>query len=135
MKIIEQNVEFVNEPDWNLVLKHLEICGRICYKSEQKILENSASGFIKKIISRGHESVLEHAGFTVKFVCDRGISHQIVRHRIASYSQESTRYCNYISEKFGSEICVIRPFFLMKQVKIIKFGMNHVYRVKKIILI
>ena len=74
-------------------------------------MANSANGFIKKIISFGHESVLEHIGFTVKFTCDRGISHQIVRHRIASYSQESTRYCNYINEKFGGEICVIKPFF------------------------
>ena len=111
MKIIDQDVEFINEPDWDLLLKHLETCGRICYKSEQKIVANSANRFIKKIISLGHESVLEHAGFTVKFTCDRGISHQIVRHRIASYSQESTRYCNYINEKFGGEICVIKPFF------------------------
>ena len=111
MKIIEQSVEFVDEPDWNDLVKHLETCGRICYKSEQKIKANSANGFVKKIINLGHESVLEHAGFTVKFTCDRGISHQIVRHRIASYSQESTRYCNYINEEFGSEICVIKPFF------------------------
>lgn len=111
MKVIDQSVEFIDEPDWNLLLKHLETCGRICYKSEQKIVANSANGFIKKIINLGHESVLEHAGFTVKFTCDRGISHQIVRHRLASYSQESTRYCNYINKEFGSEICVIKPFF------------------------
>ena len=111
MKIINQSVEFIDEPDWDLLLKHLETCGRICYKSEQKIKANSANGFVKKIINLGHESVLEHAGFTVKFTCDRGISHQIVRHRLASYSQESTRYCNYINKEFGSEICVIKPFF------------------------
>ena len=61
------------------------------------------------ILKRGHESVLEHCSFTVKFTCDRGVSHEIVRHRIASYSQESTRYCNYASEKFGREINCVDP--------------------------
>ena len=64
------------------------------------------------IIKRGHEAVLEHFDITVKFVCDRGVSHEIVRHRMASYCQESTRYCNYSKDVFGSEITVIRPSFL-----------------------
>ena len=64
------------------------------------------------IIKRGHEAVLEHCSFTVKFICDRGVSHEIVRHRVASYCQESTRYCNYSKDGFGSEITVIKPCFL-----------------------
>lgn len=93
------------------IIKHIEQCGRICYKSEVKITDESYKTFIRNVISRGHESVLEHASFTIKFICDRGISHELVRHRIASFSQESTRYCNYSKEAFGSEITVIQPFF------------------------
>lgn len=68
---------------------------------------------MKAIVARGHKSVLEHASATVRFVCDRGVSHEIVRHRLASYSQESTRYCNYGKDDFGCEITVIEPEFLM----------------------
>ncbi len=73
----------------------IEKAGRVCYKSEDKITANSCEPFISGLIKSGHESVLEHASFTVKFICDRGVTHELVRHRIASYSQESTRYCNY----------------------------------------
>lgn len=105
---------------WNLlprlmgaaILKRLEQCGRVCYKSEAKITDTSAPAFVAGIIKRGHEAVLEHCSFTVKFICDRGVSHEIVRHRVASYCQESTRYCNYSKEGFGSEITVIKPCFL-----------------------
>lgn len=68
--------------------------------------------FVAGIIKRGHEAVLEHCSFTVKFICDRGVSHEIVRHRLASYCQESTRYCNYGKDQFGSEITVIEPCYL-----------------------
>lgn len=66
-------------------------------KAEDKISTNSAKKFIKKILDLplGHESVIEHYTITVRVICDRGVSHEIVRHRIASYTQESTRYCNY----------------------------------------
>jgi len=77
------------------MIKLIEIAGRTCYKSEDKITPKSARDFVKMLISRGHESVLEHVSVTVKITCDRGISHEIVRHRLASFSQESTRYCNY----------------------------------------
>jgi len=73
--------------------------------------EGSAEDFIRRIVKRGHESVLEHVSVTARFVCDRGVSHEIVRHRIGAYSQESTRYCNYSGDKFGHEITVIRPCF------------------------
>ncbi len=113
MKVIKPSVEIMDEFDGLDVIRKLERCGRVCYKSEDKITDGSAYKFIENIIKRGHESVLEHFSFTVKFICDRGVSHEIVRHRIASYSQESTRYCNYSKDDFGSEITVIEPCFLV----------------------
>lgn len=95
MKIINADVEFITPIDGAAILKRLEQCGRVCYKSEAKITDTSAPAFVAGIIKRGHEAVLEHCSFTVKFICDRGVSHEIVRHRMASYCQESTRYCNY----------------------------------------
>lgn len=76
-------------------LSLIEQAGRTCYKSEEKMTSESAPVFATMILKRGHESVLEHAVATVRFICDRGVSHEIVRHRLASYSQESTRYCDY----------------------------------------
>lgn len=112
MKIIPASVEIMTPLDGDYILKHIELCGRVCYKSEDKIEEESAEKFIAGIIKRGHEAVLEHYSFTVKFICDRGVSHEIVRHRMASYCQESTRYCNYSKDKFGNEITVIMPCYL-----------------------
>ena len=110
MRIIKPGVEIMTPTDG--ILQHLERCGRVCYKSEDKIADGTAEKFIAGIIKRGHEAVLEHASITVKFTCDRGVSHEIVRHRMASFCQSSTRYCNYSNEKFGSEITVIKPCFL-----------------------
>jgi thymidylate synthase (FAD) len=115
MKIIKPDVQFITPIDGATILKRLEQCGRVCYKSEDKITEGSAEKFVAGIIKRGHEAVLEHCSFTVKFICDRGVSHEIVRHRMASYCQESTRYCNYGKGKFGEEITVIEPCFLNEQ--------------------
>lgn len=113
MKVITPYVEFVTPVNGEVILKRLEECGRVCYKSEDKITDTSAQGFVRGIIKRGHEAVLEHCSFTVRFVCDRGVSHEIVRHRVASYCQESTRYCNYSKGDFGGEITVIEPCFLI----------------------
>jgi len=85
----------------------LERCGRICWKSEDKMCPGSDEKFIKMLKSKKHISVIEHAVATFFIRTDRGISHEIVRHRIASYSQESTRYCNY--GKKNGEIFVIQP--------------------------
>lgn len=112
MKIIKPSVEFITPLNGKVIMERLEECGRVCYKSEDSITEGSAEKFLKGIISRGHEAVLEHCSFTVKFICDRGVSHEIVRHRIAAYCQESTRYCNYSKDKFGREITVIEPCYL-----------------------
>ena len=110
MRIVEPSFEILNAPKREEVLRHLELCGRVCYKSEDKMTEESASRFVKFLIERGHESPIEHISISVRIICDRGVSHEWVRHRIASYSQESTRYCNYNSEKFGG-IAFIRPYF------------------------
>ena len=112
MKIIKPYTQIIDEINGQEILKKIELCGRVCYKSEDKISEGSAEKFVASIIKRGHEAVLEHASITVKFVVDRGVSHEIVRHRLASYCQESTRYCNYSKDGFGAEITVIKPFFL-----------------------
>jgi thymidylate synthase (FAD) len=90
-------------------LLSIERAGRVCYKSEDKITPGSAEKFCTMINQRGHASVVEHAAASFRIICDRGVSHEIVRHRLASYSQESTRYCNYSKDKFGSEIAVIQP--------------------------
>lgn len=111
MKIIEPSVELIDPPSCETALNTIEIAGRTCYQSEDKITDDSAEDFIRRIIQRGHESVLEHVSVTARFICDRGVSHEIVRHRIGAYSQESTRYCNYSDGKFGGEITVIRPCF------------------------
>ena len=112
MQAIKAYTQIFNDIDGQEILKKLELIGRTCYKSTDKITEDSAPKFVANLIKRGHEAMLEHASITVKFVTDRGISHEIVRHRIASYAQESTRYCNYSKDKFGNELTFIVPDFL-----------------------
>ena len=111
MKVIEPHIDILHMADGESILKHLELAARTCYKSEDKIKNGSAVSLLKGLIKSGHHSILEHISITVRIVCDRGITHEIVRHRLCSFSQESTRYANYAKEKFGSEITVIRPFF------------------------
>lgn len=112
MRILVPSSEILTPLDGDAVLRHIELCGRVCYKSEGLMTEGSAERFVRGIIERGHEAVLEHFSFSVRFIVDRGVSHEIVRHRLASYCQESTRYCNYVNDKFGSEITVIKPYYL-----------------------
>ncbi|MDR1436591.1 MAG: FAD-dependent thymidylate synthase [Candidatus Symbiothrix sp.] len=95
----------------NEILKQIELAGRTSYKSEGSITADSAEEFVKMIMNNGHLSVIEHQFVTVRIICDRGVSHEIVRHRLASYTQESTRYCNYTKGKFGNEITAIKPCF------------------------
>lgn len=111
MKVILPGYEIIGMSDPKEIIKRIELCGRVCYKSENNISEDSAERFIRNIIKSGHESVIEHEKITVKIICDRGVSHEIVRHRIASYSQESTRYCNYSKDKFENELTFIKPCF------------------------
>jgi thymidylate synthase (FAD) len=106
MKIVTPNFRIEDRIDGEEILRRIERAGRTCYKSEDKMTAESARAFVAMLIKRGHESVLEHEKVTVRIVCDRGVTHELVRHRIASYSQESTRYCNY-----GKEVQVIQPSF------------------------
>lgn len=107
MRNVAPGIEILSTESYADMLTRVERIGRVCYKSEGNIKEGSAEKFIHALVSHGHESVIEHGSVTVKVTCDRGVSHEIVRHRIASYSQESTRYCNYTGEKFGGEIACI----------------------------
>lgn len=111
MKIIEPSFSFMHLPEGEFILGHLEQAARTCYKSEDKCSPDSARKLLSRIVRLGHESVLEHISVTVRIVCDRGVTHELVRHRICAFSQESTRYANYAQEKFGNEITVIRPYF------------------------
>jgi thymidylate synthase (FAD) len=108
MKVIDQSWGFMTCPLG--ILQLLEGAGRTCYKSEDKITDESAEGFVRGIIKRGHESVLEHVSISVRIITDRGVTHEIVRHRLASYSQESTRYCNYGKEE--GMVTFIRPVWV-----------------------
>ena len=114
MRVIKAYTEILNKNEIKGidVLKKIEIVGRTCYKSENLISEESSLGFVERIINRGHEAMIEHYSISVRFICDRGVSHELVRHRIASFAQESTRYCNYSKDKFGNELTFIKPCFL-----------------------
>lgn len=119
MKLIKPSYEILSNIDRSNILKAIEIAGRTCYKSEENITEDSASKFVEMINGRGHASVIEHQSITVKFICDRGVSHELVRHRLASFSQESTRYCNYSKDKFDNQLTFIdiKPFMDENQYK------------------
>lgn len=109
MTIIDPSFTWLgNAPDGDQMLANIAAAGRVCYQSESK---SDDASFVRKRIRQGHESVLEHEKISVRIICDRGVSHELVRHRIASYSQESTRYCNYNKGKFGSELTFIRPYW------------------------
>lgn len=99
----------------------LEKIGRTCYKSENKITSSSADAFIEMLVEKGHWAMLEHRSVSIRFICDRGVSHEIVRHRVASYAQESTRYCDYSKSKFDGSIAVIN----MKDVMAMEVGKVH----------
>jgi len=94
--IVKPSAEIITPVSWDAeIMRLLEDAGRTCYKSEDKATDDSAGKFIRGIINRGHESVIEHAVYTARIIGDRSMSHQLVRHRIAAYSQESQRYCDY----------------------------------------
>ena len=115
MKIIKPYAEILSGISKGGIkeLQFIEKAARTCYKSEDKITEDgeSAKALIKRLISSGHEAMLEHSSLSVKFVVDRGVSHELVRHRLFSFAQVSQRYCNYSKDKFGNEITFIEPCF------------------------
>lgn len=115
MKIIQPAIKIcATELDQSKII-NLVNYARVCYQSGDYLGDPAV--FLNRIIKKGHESVIEHEKVTVTFVIDRGVSNQIIRHRIASYSQESTRYCNYSLDKFGNEITVIEPFYYLDREK------------------
>jgi len=95
MIIVNQSHEILTPISREEIYKLIELAGRTAYKSEDKITEGSAEKFIRSLVRRGHESVLEHVSITIRFITDRGVTHEEVRHRLCAYTQESTRYCNY----------------------------------------
>ena len=107
MILVKPSFSIEDTVDGERILTAIERAGRTCYKSEDKVTEDSARKFVAMIIARGHETVIEHEKITVRVVCDRGVTHEMVRHRIASFSQESTRYCNYAG---GHVTFVIPPW-------------------------
>jgi thymidylate synthase (FAD) len=111
MRIINPSYTIEDTIDGLKILERIEKAGRTCYKSEDRITPGSSIKFVRRLLESEHESVIEHEKVTVRIICDRGISHELVRHRIGSYSQESTRYCNYTKDKFSNEITVIKPYF------------------------
>lgn len=115
MRIIEPSYEILTPIDGIQALKTIEYCARTCYQSYDKQTDDSCFQFVKMLMGRNHESCLEHYSFSVKFIVDRGVQNEIVRHRISSFCCSSTRYCNYSKDKFGNEITVIRPFFLNEE--------------------
>ena len=117
MKMVESG-HIIETPLFMLgttMLKAIEDAGRTCYKSESAVTDDSALEFVKRIIKNGHHSVLEHQSISVRFICDRGVTHEIVRHRLASYSQESTRYCNYGTGRFGNQVTYVVPTFQLDE--------------------
>ena len=113
MKLIRPGYEILTEIDGLKEIRAIELAGRTCYKSEDKITPDgeSAKKFVKMLIERGHEAMMEHSFLSVKFTCDRGVTHELVRHRLCSFAQESTRYCNYASDKFGRDVRFVIPYF------------------------
>ena len=111
MRVINAGYEIISDLNGAEILKHIERCARVCYKSEDRITDGSAEKMVAALIRSGHEAMLEHYSFTVKFICDRGIANELVRHRIASFAQESSRYCCYAKDKFGKELTFINPCF------------------------
>lgn len=114
MRLIRPYYEIFNESDLIRATKEIELAARTCYKSENKIDEGTDIELVTKLLSSGHEAMLEFGpSITVKFVCDRGVSHELVRHRLCSFAQESTRYCNYSKDKFDGQITFIIPSWLV----------------------
>ena len=129
MREVRAGYKIIDKLDGKVILEKIERIARVCYKSEDKIREGSAEKLISALIKNGHEAMLEHYSFSVLFTVDRGVSHEIVRHRIASFAQESTRYCNYGDDEGG--ISVIRPFMIANKPDVLKEWAEAVERAEK----
>jgi thymidylate synthase (FAD) len=112
MKLIDSSYSLISpktQEDFIIEAMIIEEIGRTCYKSEDKITDDSWKKFVSTLKKSGHHAMLEHVSMSVRFICDRGVSHELVRHRLCAFAQESTRYCNYSKDKFGNELTFIRP--------------------------
>lgn len=117
------SVRVTNAPrDGYEILKNIERLARISYRSEGKMGNRANEKFLAGLLDKGHESVFEHEHITAIITCDRGVSHELVRHRLASFTQESTRYCNYSKDRFGNEITYIVPVGYLGE--FFRFGKN-----------
>ncbi len=115
VRVTHQSFEIMDKLDGLKILKKIEKIARVCYKTEGLITEDgeSAKKLVKHLVDRGHTAMLEHGGsISVKMICNRGLTHELVRHRLASYAQESTRYCDYAKSKHGNQITVVKPLSL-----------------------
>lgn len=119
MQIVDPYIQ-VEKVDGTQIMKNIERACRTCYRSEGKITEGSYKTLLKNCITRGHESVLEHEKVTIRMYCDLGVYKDLTRHRIASFSIESTRYCNYGKDKFGNELKFIKPCNMEEGTKLYK---------------
>ena len=112
MKMIKQSWSWEWKPDPKEALARIERATRTCYKSEEKMADitpEQSEAFLAGVMNRGHLSVIEHSDASIRIITNRGVTHELVRHRLAAYSQESTRYCNYSKAKFGNELTFIEP--------------------------
>lgn len=111
MRIIKPYYEILTPIDGKEILHTIENIARTCYKSHDCVKDGSAEKLVTNLIKNGHEAMLEFYDITVKFVCDRGISHELVRHRTGNYAQESQRYVNYSQDKHGNQLTFIKPLW------------------------
>ena len=112
MKLIKPSVKILTPINGDEIIKTIASIARTCYKSETNSTKEKDQALVKRLIESKHEAMIEFYDITVKFICDRGVSHEIVRHRLSSFAQESTRYCNYSKDKFGNELTFIIPSWL-----------------------
>ena len=120
MQLVKPSYEILTSLDGPAIMRTIEAIGRVCYKSEDKITDTSAEKFCRQIMARGHLSVIEHISVSVRFIANRGFTHELVRHRLAAYSQESTRYCNYS----GGVMFIIPPWEPSIEPGEYRFGMD-----------
>ena len=113
MKIIDPTFEFVHVLSREDAYRIMATAARNCYRAELNATPKTDEETVEKIMRLGHLSVIEHVTVTVNIICDRGVTHELVRHRLASYSQESSRFCNYSGDKFGRELTFIRPSWVV----------------------
>jgi len=130
MQLIDPKIE-VEKIDGKIIMKRIERACRTCYRSEGKITEDSYKTLLKNCITRGHESVLEHEKVTVRMTCDIGVYKDLTRHRVASFSIESTRYCNYGKDKFNNEIKYIKPCNMDEKTQIYELWKDACEKIEK----